>query len=82
MALTLRITAEEVPRVDLRVHNHLNQVLGHLAIVSSQLLSVLRKAIASITKTRIVVVGANSGIQTNALDDLLRIQPSCLRVSV
>ena len=64
------------------VHDGLNQVLRHVLVVGQQLLGVLGQAVAAVAEGRIVVVGADAGIQTYAVNDLPGVQPFDFRVSV
>ena len=51
------------------LHDSRHHVLGYILIVCQQLLGVFRKAVAAIAKRRIVVVGADTRIETDAVDD-------------
>ena len=65
-----------------RIHTRLDQILGHIIEIRQQLLGILRQAVPAITKTRIVVVRADAGIQTYAIDDVARVQALELGVGI
>ena len=56
--------------------------MRHIGVIRQQLFRVLRKAVAAVTETRIVVVAANTRVQAHALDNRLRVQSLDLRVGV
>ena len=59
-----------------------HHVLGHVLIVGEELLGVLRKAVATIAKRRVVVMGADAGVETDTIDDGLGVEPLHLSISV
>ena len=65
-----------------RLHNRLNQILRHVRIIRQKLLRILRQTISAIPKTWVIVMRANSRIQTHPIYDLLCIQPFHLRISI
>ena len=73
---------DEVLARAVRLHDRLDQVLGHIPVVREQLLRVLRQAVAAVPEARIVVVRADARVQAHAVDDRPRVQPLRLRVRV
>ena len=65
-----------------RIHDGLDQILRHLIVISQQLFRVLGQAIASISKGRIVVMRANTWIETDTFDDLACVHVSCQSIAV
>ena len=63
------LVGNEVLAGAVALYNGTHHVLGHILIVGQELLGVLGQAIASITEARVVIMGADAGIETNALDD-------------
>ena len=57
------------------VHNGAHDVLRHCVVVGKQLLGVFGQAVAAVTKTGVVVVVANAGVQAHAVNDLAAVQP-------
>ena len=72
---------EILPR-PVRLHNRLDQILRNVLIVRQQLLRILRQAVSAVTERRIVVVRPDAGIQTDAVNDLPRVQALGLRIGV
>ena len=56
------------------LHNGRHHILRHIFIIGQQLLGVLRQTVSTITKRRVVVVRANSRIETDTVDDGLRVE--------
>ena len=63
-------------------HNGGNDVIGGVLVVGQQLMGVLGQAVAAVAEGRIVVMGADSGIQAHALDDLACIEAVELGIGV
>lgn len=59
-----------------------DQVLGDVGVIRQQLLGVLRQTVASVTEGGVVVVGSDTGIETDSLDDGLRVETLYLGISV
>ena len=51
-----------------------NEVLRHIAVVGQQLLGVFGQAVATVAKAGVVVVGADTRVEANAVNDLLAVQ--------
>ena len=49
-------------------HDRRNHVLRHVGIVSEKLLCVLGEAVAAISERRVVVVGADTRVESYTLD--------------
>src|SRR5690606_35098640 len=56
------------------LHDGVDQVLGDIAVVGQQLAGVLGQAVAAVAEGGVVVVGADAGVQPDALDDLGGVQ--------
>ena len=64
------------------VHDGLDQVFGHVFIIGEKLFGILGQAVAAVAERGVVIVRADTRIQANAVDDILRIEPLDLRVSI
>ena len=64
------------------LYNSFNQIFRNVSIVGKKLLGILRQAVATITKRRIVILVANTRVKADALDDLLSIQALHLSVGI
>ena len=62
--------------------NGLDEVFGHVLVVGKQLLGVLGQAVAAVAKRGIVVVRADAGVETHALDDGARVEALHLGIGV
>ena len=60
----------------------MDQVLRHVTVVGQQLLGVFGQAVAAVTKTGVVVMIPDAGVQTHAIDDLAGVQAVRGRVGV
>ena len=59
----------------------LNQVLWHIGIICQELLGILWQAIATITEAWVVIVGTDTWIESNSIDNGLGIESLDLGVS-
>jgi len=59
-----------------------HHVLRHGGVVRQELLGVLGQAVAAITEGGVVIVGANTGVQTDAIDDGLGVESLHLGIGV
>ena len=73
---------DEVLARAVAVHYRLDQVLRNVRIIRKELLRVLRKAVASVTETRVVVEVPDPRVEAHALDYRIGIQAFHLRVGV
>ena len=76
------LVGDEILAGAVALHDGLNQILRHVAVVGQELLRVLRQAIAAIAERGIVVERADAGIETDALDDVGRAQALHLGIGV
>lgn len=60
----------------------LDQVLRDVGVVGQELLGVLRKAVATVTEGRVVVVGAYAWVEADTFDDGLRVKAFDFSISV
>ena len=51
-----------------------HEVLRHVLVVGQELLGVLRQAVAAVAERGIVIHVADAGVETHAVDDLLRVE--------
>lgn len=58
------------------------QVLRHIVVVGQQLFGVFRETIAAIAEAGVIVMGANTGIKTNAFDNGLCIKSFNLGIGI
>ena len=63
-------------------NDSLDEVLGNILVVGKELLGVLGKTVAAVAKRRIVVMCADSGIETYTVDNLLCIKTLKLCVGI
>ena len=80
--LVQHLVRDEVLACAVALHDGMNQVLRHVRIVRQQLLRVLGQAVAPVSEARVVVVRPDARVQTDAVDDGLRVQPLHLRIRV
>ena len=76
------LVGNEVLAGAVALYNGTHHVLGHILIVGQELLGVLGQAIASVTEARVVVMGADAGIEADALNDILGFKPLGFRVGI
>ena len=63
-------------------HDRLYQILRYILIISQQLFGIFRQTLSAITDSWIIVMVADSWIQTNPFNDLPRIQSFAFRISI
>ena len=73
---------DEVLARAVAVHYRLDQVLRNVRVIRKELLRILRKAVASITETRVVVEVTDPRVEAHALDYCIGIQSFHLRIGV
>ena len=76
------LVRDEVLAGAVGLDDRLDQLFRHVVEICEELLGVLRQTISTITKTRVVVVGANARIQAYTLDDGFRVQAFHFRIRV
>ena len=59
-----------------------NQVLGNILEVGEELLGILGQAVAAVAEAGVVVMGPDTRIQANALDDIARVEPLALGIGI
>ena len=59
-----------------------NQVLGNVLEVGEELLGILGQAVAAVAEAGVVVMGPDTRIQANALDDIARVEPLALGIGI
>ena len=80
--LAEHLVGNEVLTGTIALDNGGHHVLGHVGIVGQELLGVLRQAVAAIAKRRVVIVGADTGVETDARDDCLGVEALDLGIGV
>ena len=76
------LVGNEVLTGAIALDNGGHHVLGHIGIVGQKLLGVLGEAVAAIAKTWVVVVGADTGVETDARDNSLGVETLDLGIGV
>lgn len=59
-----------------------NEILRHVAVVNEELFGVFWQAVTAVAEARIIVVRADTGVEADALDDLLAIQAMSGGISI
>lgn len=59
-----------------------NEVLGNVFVVGEELFGVFGEAVATVAKRRVVVVGADTGVERDAIDDVFGVETFGLGVGV
>ena len=72
---------EIIPR-PVAVRDSRHRVLSNFCVICQQLLDVFRQAVAVVSEGRIVIVRPDTRVETNALNDLLCVQPFALCVGI
>ena len=65
---------DEVFARSVGVDDGTHEVLRHVLVVGQELLGVLRQAVAAVSERGVVVHVADAGVETHAVDDLLRVE--------
>ena len=73
---------DEVFACTVRLHNRFDEVLRHVLVVRQELFGVFWETVTAVTKGRIVIVRADTRVETNTIDDVLRVETFHLRVRV
>ena len=76
------LAGDEVLSGTVALHYRCHHVLRHVGVVGQQLLGVFGQAVAAVSERGVVVVRSYAGVQSDALDDGLRIQPFYFRIGV
>lgn len=58
------------------IHDGLNEVLRHVAVVRQQLLGALGQTAATVAEAGVVVMRSDAGVQAHAADDLGGVEPA------
>ena len=59
-----------------------DKVLRHIGIIGQKLLRILRQTITAVAEALVIVVAADTRIQADAVDDLLRVQSLHFRIGI
>ena len=76
------LIGNEILACTVALHNRLNQILRHILIVGQELLRILRQTVAPVAERRVVVMRSDARVQTDTLNDGLRIQSLHLRIRI
>ena len=73
---------DEILPCPVRLHNGRHHILRNICIIRQQLFRILWQTISTITERWIIIMRTDPRVQTHSVDDLLRVQPFHLRISV
>ena len=80
--LTQHLVGNEVLTGAVALDDGGHHILRHVGIVGQELFGVLWQAVAAIAEARVVIVGADTGIKTDARDDCLTVETLDLGIGI